>query len=183
MDLNHDGRPDLCLAYEQRDLLYHFNRGFRSFAEEGELRLPGTQTAPGGPRLGQKAVTCADLNGDGSLDPAVLLTNGDLVCYFNDKIGMPGLRLRLPKGMTGPVTASCWLGDEQPICTGTLPVAGHSPAAYVALRSAGECKVRYRLPGGTDQVKKVTVEDVPKDLVLDGVSGKKSKSQAGVRIP
>ena len=47
MDLNHDGRQDLCLAYEQNDLLYHFNRGFRSFAEEGELRLPGTQTNPG----------------------------------------------------------------------------------------------------------------------------------------
>jgi len=173
MDLNHDGRPDLFLAYEQSDLLYHFNRGFRSFAEEGELRLPGTQTAPGQPRLGQKAVAAGDFNGDGSLDLAVLLTNGDLVCYFNDKMSMPGLRLRLPKGMTGPVTASCWLGDEHPICTGTLSVAGHSPAAYVALRSPGACKVRYRLPGGTEQVKNVTVEDGPKDLVLDGVSGKK----------
>ena len=75
--------------------------------------------------------------------------------------------------MTGPVTASCWLGDEDPICTGTLPVAGHSPAAYISLRSAGQCKVRYRLPGGAEQVKIVTVEDGPKDLVLDAVSGRK----------
>jgi hypothetical protein len=173
MDLNHDGRQDLCLAYEQNDLLYHFNRGFRSFAEEGELRLPGTQTNPGEPRLGQKAVACADFNADGSNDLAVLLTNGDLHCYFNDQMSMPGLRLRLAPRVTGPVTASCWTDAEFPACTGTLPVSGHSPAAYIGVRSPGKYKIRYRLPGGPEQVKTVTVEDGPKDVVLDAVSDKK----------
>lgn len=173
MDLNHDGRQDLCLAYEQSDLLYHFNRGFRSFGEEGELRLPGTQADPNGLRLGQRAVACADFNADGSNDLAVLFTNGDLYCCFNEQVGLPGVRLRLAPGVTGPVTASCWTGESFLNCTGTLPVPGHSPAAYLSARAAGQCKIRYRLPGGPEQVKTVTVEDVPKDMVLDAVSDKK----------
>ncbi|MGA2033843.1 MAG: VCBS repeat-containing protein [Thermoguttaceae bacterium] len=173
MDLNHDGRQDLCLAYEQNDLLYHFNRGFRSFAEEGELRLPGTQTNPSEPPLGQKAVACADFNADGSNDLAVLLTNGDLYCYFNDQAGVPGVRLRLPPGVTGPVTASCWTGEKFLTCAGTLPVPGHSPATYLSTRTAGECKIRYRLPGGPEVVKTVTVEDAPKDVVLDATGERK----------
>lgn len=173
MDLNHDGRQDLCLAYEQSDLLYHFNRGFRSFGEEGELRLPGTQADPNGLRLGQRAVACADFNADGSNDLAVLFTNGDLYCCFNEQVGLPGVRLRLAPGVTGPVTASCWTGESFLNCTGTLPVPGHSPAAYLSARAAGQCKIRYRLPGGPEQVKTVTVEDAPKDMVLDAVSDKK----------
>jgi hypothetical protein len=172
VDLNHDGRLDLCLVYDQADLLYHFNRGFRSFGEEGELRLPGTQTAPGQPRLGQKALVAADFNGDGSVDLAVALTNGDLVCYFNDKLAVPGVRLRLPQGTAGPVTASCWIGDECAICAGSLPVAGHSPATYLSTRVPGACKIRYRLPGGAEQVRSVTVEDGAREVVLGAVPSK-----------
>lgn len=39
-DLNHDGRTDLLLLYSDGTLMYHFNRGFRCFGEEGELKLP-----------------------------------------------------------------------------------------------------------------------------------------------
>jgi hypothetical protein len=165
-DLNHDGRQDLCLTYEQGDLLYHFNRGFRSFGEEGELRLPGTQANPGEPRLGQKAAVVADFNADGSNDLAVLLSNGDLYCYFNSQTNMPGVRLRLPRGVTGPVTASCWTAEKFLTCTGTLPVPGHSPAAYLSTRMPGACKIKYRLPGRPQQEKQVTVEDGPKDVIL-----------------
>jgi len=172
MDLNHDGRQDICLTYEQSDLLYHFNRGFRAFGEEGELRLPGIQTTPGGPRLGQKAAATADFNGDGSNDLAVLFTNGDLYCYFNDRMSMPGVRLRLAPGATGPVTASCWSGEKFTTCTGTLPVPGHSPATYLGIRAPGECKIRYRLPGQGEQEKKVMVEDGPKEVLLAPPAGK-----------
>jgi len=166
MDLNHDGRQDLCLAYERNDLLYHFNRGFRSFGEEGELRLPGTQTNPGEPRLWPRAVACADFNADGSGDLAVILTNGDLYCYFNDKMNMPGVRLRLAPGVTGPVTASCWIDEKFLTCTGALPVEGHWPAAQLSTRTPGECKIKYRLPGRPEEEQKVTVENGPKDVIL-----------------
>jgi hypothetical protein len=166
MDLNHDGRTDICLIYEQNDLLYHFNRGFRSFASEAEVRLPGTQTNPGGLRVGQRAIAAADFNGDGSCDLAVLLTNGDLVCCFNEMMGVPGVRLRLAQGMTGPVTVSCWVGDDYSFCSGVVSVPGHSPAAFISTRNPGECRIKYRLPGGTEQVKTVVVEDGPKEVVL-----------------
>jgi hypothetical protein len=172
MDLNHDGRQDLCLTYGQADPLYHFNRGFRSFAEEGELRLRGTRDTPNMPRLGQRAVAVADFNGDGSNDLAVLFVNGDLYCYFNDRMSMPGVRLRLAPGTTGPVTASCWIGEKSDHCVGSISVPGRSPAAYLALRAPGECKIRYRLPGQAPQEKTVMVEDGPKDVILAAPTGK-----------
>ena len=69
LDLNHDGRTDLCLIYEQSDLLYHFNRGFRTFAAEAEVRIPDAQTNPGEPRVGQRAIAAADFNGRRLLRP------------------------------------------------------------------------------------------------------------------
>jgi hypothetical protein len=74
--------------------------------------------------------------------------------------------LRLAPGVTGPVTASCWLGDEYPICTGTLPVAGHSPATYISARFPGKCTIRYRWPGGAEQTNIVSVEDGAKEVIL-----------------
>ena len=166
MDLNHDGRQDLCLVYPEGDLLYHWNRGFRAFGEEGEVRLPSPQADAGQPRLGQRALAAADLNADGSADLAALLTNGDLIVCFNDQAGIPGVRLRLPKGTTGPVTASAWIGEKHPICLGALPVPGHSPATFLCTRYPGKATVRYRLPGRPEQTLTVAVEDSPKDALL-----------------
>jgi hypothetical protein len=166
MDLNHDGRQDICLAYENGDLLYHWNRGFRSFGEEGEVRLPGIEAEAGQPRPGVKALAAGDFNSDGSFDLAAILTNGDLICCFNDQSDIPAVRLRLPNGVTGPVTASCWIGDKHPTCAGTLPVFGHSPPATIPPRYPGVCTVRFHLPGGPERTLKVKVEDSPKDVVL-----------------
>ena len=181
MDLNHDGRQDLCLVYREGELLYHWNRGFRSFGEEGEVRLPGIDAEPGQPRLGQIAAAAGDFNADGSSDLAVILTNGDLYCAFNDKTDVPSVRLRLAKGMTGPVTASCWIGEKHPTCTGALPVPGHSPAATLSTRFPGPCTIRFRLPGGPivggpslargEQSVKVAVEDGPKEVLLTPPAG------------
>ncbi len=165
MDLNHDGRQDICLGYAEGEPLYHWNRGFRSFGEEGEVRLPAAQ---GGAQVrpGQRALLAADLNGDGSLDLATILSNGDLLVCFTDQVGVPGVRLRLRKGTTGPVTASVWIGDKHPECLGALPVPGHSPAAFLCTRYPGKCTVQFHLPGQPNQSVTVAVEDAPKDVIL-----------------
>ena len=72
---------------------------------------------------------------------------------------MPGLRLRLAKGVTGPVTVSCWQGEKFPVCVGTVAVAGHSPPSYVSAQVAGAVTVRWCIPGKGAQVKKVIAED------------------------
>lgn len=166
MDLNHDGWPDLALGYASSDLLYHFNRGFRTFGEEREVRLPQTPTGAGQGRLGQRALAAADFNADGSHDLAVLFANGALCCYYNDRTDSPGLHLRLPKGVTGPVTASCWVHPKNPLCTGTVSVTGHSPGSYVAVHSPGEVTIRYRFPGKPEQTQTVIVADGPKEIIL-----------------
>ncbi len=172
MDLNHDGWLDLAFGYEASEFLYHFNRGFRAFGEEGEVRLPGPAVEPGRDHPGQRAFAEADFNQDGSTDLAVLFTNGELYCYYNDRADSPGLRLRLPRGMAGPVTASCWVHPQNPLCTGTVSVPGHSPGSYVALRSPGDVTIRFRFPGKPEQTQTVTVGNGLKEVVLSGTSAK-----------
>jgi hypothetical protein len=166
-DLNHDGRQDLCMAYGRGALLYHWNRGFRTFAEEGEVRLPGTRVAPGRPPLGQVALTAGDFNGDGSWDLAAVMANGDVYCYFNEQMNMPGVRLRLAGGLTGPVTASCWTTSNHPVCMGTVSVFGHLPGSYIGVRRPGRYQIRYHLPEAPEQHRQVIVLKGPKDVILD----------------
>jgi len=73
MDLNHDGWPDLYVTYPDGRLQYHYNRGYRSFAEEKEVRLGGP-----GPALAAAAV--GDFNTDCSQDLAVARADGTVVC-------------------------------------------------------------------------------------------------------
>jgi len=174
-DLNHDGRPDLCVAYAKRDLLYHWSRGYGAFGEEGEVRLTATRVEPGKPAPGQQAVGVGDFNNDGSDDLAVVLTDGQLHCYFNDNMDMPGLRLRLPKAAAAVATASCWMGGKHPFCVGTAVVSGHSPAAYVAARHPGKVTVKWRMPGKGPQTKVVKVEDAPLDVILAPAKPAKGK--------
>jgi len=166
MDLNHDGRPDVALAYPTGDFVYHWNRGFGAFGEEGEVRLEGTEAEPGQPPVGQQAIAAGDFNGDAARDLAVLMGDGMLRVYFNDRMDMPGLELRLPKGVTGPVTASCWIGEKYPVCTGTRAVYSHAPPAYVSVRYRGKCLIRYRFAGKPRRSETVVVGDGPKPVVL-----------------
>jgi len=169
-DLNHDGRQDLCLAYAGGEFLYHFNRGFRCFGEEREVRLTGPDDAAGGPRPGLRALAAGDFNGDGSLDLAVMAAGGDLSVYFNQQADIPAFRLRLPKGVTGPVTARLWIGDKSPTCLGAVSVSGSSPATWVSARYPGPCRIQYRMPGKPQRTDKVTATVGPKDVVLGAAS-------------
>ena len=167
MDLNHDGRSDLCFVYPRQGIVYHFNRGFRAFGEEGEVRLSGLNVEVGRPPIGIRAMSVGDYDACSSQDLIVLLTTGEIQAYLNDQMDMPGLRLRLPKGMTGPLTVSCWQGKQFPVCTGTAVVTGHSPAAYVAARSAGAVTIKWVVPGGGIRTKAVVVEDRSVDVIIE----------------
>ena len=164
-DLNHDGRPDLCLLDRDNDLMYHFNRGFRCFGEEGELRLfmPGETDVAA---VGQVAGAVADFNGDGSLDLAVAFVDGKVRCYYNAIFNRPMLRVALPKGSRGPVTVSIWQGERFTVCVGTLPVPGGWPGAGFTLRDRGDATIRWSEPGKPALTKKVSfAADVPQTIV------------------
>jgi len=148
-DLNHDGRPDVALLYGKGHFLYHFNRGYRCMAEEGQLTLDldpsgGDPSKAGGPAC----ATAGDVNADGSLDLAVAFDSGEVRCFLNDRRDQPGLWIRLPRGRTGPVTVSVWQGQPRAFCVGTHLVAGHAPPTCVPLRRPGPCVLRWRWPGG-----------------------------------
>ncbi|KPL01855.1 MAG: hypothetical protein AMK75_03685, partial [Planctomycetes bacterium SM23_65] len=149
-DLNHDGRADLALLYAKGAFLYHFNRGFRCFGEEGELRLAG-----GGP--GQLAGATADFNGDGSLDLAVAHADGRLRCYYNAAFERPILRLSLRTGIPGPLTVATWQGGKSPIPTAALPVHPVPLKTTFALRDRGVCVLKWRAPGKPLCTKTVTL--------------------------
>jgi hypothetical protein len=172
MDLNHDGWLDLCLVYKTADLLYHFNRGFRSFGEEGEVRLDGLAAVPGQPRTGQKALAVADFNKDDSQDLAVACTDGTIYCYFNNLSDMPGVRLRLGKGLAGPVTVTCRMGPEGSAVVTAASVVGPSPATFLGARGPGKVTITYRLPGKGEQTRSVVLVRAVRDVVLTGAVGK-----------
>jgi len=171
MDLNHDGRQDLCLIYLNGNIAYHFNRGFRAFGEEGEVKLPGLDVRPGQRRVGQKAMASADFNDDSARDLVVMTPRGVIVAYMNYMFDRPGLRLRLPRGVTGPVTVSCWQGERRPACCGAVPVGGHTPPTYVGARYPGKCTVRWTAPGKGPSRRTVEVTDGARDLVVGGSGG------------
>ena len=167
MDLNHDGRADLCLGYPNGDFRYHFNRGFRSMGEEGELRLPGADTRSGDKRLGLQSFAVADFNADSSADLAVLQSDGTVRVYFNDRIDAPALMLRLPRRVVGPVTVSCWTDEKIPSLTGFAIVSGHAPGVYLSVRAKGTVNLKYRFPGRPPATISLKVVDGTSEVVLD----------------
>jgi hypothetical protein len=142
VDLNHDGRADLCMMYAKAEFSYHFNRGFRCFGEEGELRLVAPEGTPAD--VGQVGACVWDFNGDGALDLTTAFADGRIVCYYNDAFNKPMLRVSLKKGLVGPVTFSVWQGPNAAECLGTF-TAGAVPVP-VPLREAGDCVIKYILP-------------------------------------
>ena len=182
-DLNHDGRPDLCVLYPAGEMAYHFNRGFGCFGEEGELRLDCSSTGfqPVSPRVGnpcyliaegdaaapgQVAAAVADFNGDGALDLAVAFADGQVRCFYSDSYSRSMVRLGLAKGMIGPITASVWCGQPYPRCLGAVSLAGSGLDAVVPLGGTGEFQVRWTSPGNPGRTRKVAV---PQSMPDDGI--------------
>jgi hypothetical protein len=149
-DLNHDGRTDLGLCYAKSAFLYHFNRGFRCFGEEGEVRLPEGEG-------GQQACAVADFNGDGSLDLAVALANRQLRCYYNRAAEQPMLGLSLKPGRPGPVTVSLWPVDQADASLGTYNVHPHPVQTIATPRGSGPFVLKWRMGGGPERIQTITL--------------------------
>jgi hypothetical protein len=166
-DLNHDGRTDLAILRADAEFCYHFNRGFRCFGEEGELRLPPLEGADKGD-VGQLAGASADFNGDGSLDLAVALADGRIACFYNDAFSKPILRVALKPGLPGPVTVSLWQGGKTPLCFSALPVG---PAGRVdfTLHSLDprQCVLKWRRADGVERSLTVAIPEPLPDGGLD----------------
>jgi hypothetical protein len=152
-DLNHDGRTDLVVLYAKADLAYHFNRGFRCFGEEGELRLNLPEGTPVG--TGQVASAAGDFNGDGVVDLATAFADGTVTCHYNDAFSKPVLRVRRGKGLCGPLPFRLYQGAEAASCLGVFVADG--PTTLVPLRDRRGCVIRYTLPGRGEQTRKVSI--------------------------
>lgn len=158
MDLNHDGRSDLALSYADSAFLYHFNRGFRCFGEQGGLRLTAGSGFKGGPASdGVRAVAVADFSSDGGLDLVAAFVGGEVYCYYNHQTDRPAVAVRLKRGTAGPVTVSLWQGKQRRVATATGIAWGHSPPAMLCLPRPGRCTLTYRLPGRPEQSTELTV--------------------------
>lgn len=167
MDLNQDGRQDLNFIYKDQNIMYHFNRGYRCFGEESEVSFPDMEDATSQGSAGLIATAVADLDVNGSQDLVVMDPTGLIRCYLNDKAGMPGVNLRLPKGQSGCVTVSGTQGENFKFHIGTTVVTGHTPPAYLALRDIGVVVFEWVAPDGSSKTKRVIVENKTVNVVLD----------------
>ena len=147
-DLNHDGAVDICLLYGDGNFMYHFNRGFRCFGEEGGLRLTDVEGAEPTP-VGQVAAVTGDYNRDGSLDLVVAFADGRVYAYYNELFERPALRVTVDRALPGPLTLSVWQGDPFPVCVGAGTVGGLAPSpAVFPLRDRTSCTLRWCHPRG-----------------------------------
>ena len=160
-NLNHDGRSDLALLYAKAEFACHFNRGFRCFGEEGELRqnLPeGTPADAGDGNAnlligGQVACAAGDFDGDGALDLAVAFADGTVTSQYNDALKRPVLRVY--KGLAGPLPFRLYQGPAAAGCLGVFQADG--PEALVPLRDGRDCVIRFVLPGRGEQSRKIRI--------------------------
>jgi len=171
-DINNDGRQDVLLAYAEGTPMLFFNRGFRTFGKALQLTeenvIPETQE-------GQQAAVVEDFNGDGLQDMAVVLKGGDVLVFSqNDEEGegRPCARVTLPlgKGFVGPLTVTGW-ADKR--CLGAWSVTAGSAAALFACHEVGQILLKWQMPGGQPEEKKVILEN--KSIRLELGAGKAGK--------
>jgi hypothetical protein len=161
-DLGHDGRPDLALGSREAGFVYHFNRGFRCFGEQGELRLNEVGEVPNLADWGVQALAVGDLDGNDTEDLAVAFVGGEVHAYFSSLFRVAGVRVRPSAGTVGPVTVSAWQGEDPPYCCATWTVVDPGVARLFSGRDSGVCTLRFRLPGQPPATKKVVAnEQIP----------------------
>ncbi len=170
-DLNHDQLPDVGLLYQTDPTQYHFNRGFRTFTEEGEVRL---EKLPDGTH--PVAATVSDFNRDGSADLVVAVNDGRVLCFFNDLYDVPALRVMMGDGASDAPAAvrvyedsdetrinSAQLDDvrlDNAQLIGVFHVPGAGPGTHITLRGSKPVIVVWRDAAGKEHRQRVVPEAV-----------------------
>jgi hypothetical protein len=164
-DFNNDGRQDVMFFYAAEPPKLYFNRGFRSFGLANGLDASVRDTLPKAGE-GQQAGCLADLNGDGVQDLVVVLKSGQAWVLYPESTDPPrNLRVALspkPPG-PGPVTLTAHRG---PRCLGAWNLAAGVSEALIGLPEAGPVTLRWQLPGGKPQEKKLVVTNKPARVIL-----------------
>jgi hypothetical protein len=179
-DLNNDGRQDLLLVYGTNKMppQLFFNRGFRCFGlcrdhldlaqnkakfDELDKDLVTDCSEP------QQAGCLGDFNGDGALDMALVLSNGDVAFFprkVNPEVGALGVNVSLPAGTatSGPVSVSAAIKDGRSL--GSYVVRQGDGGAIAGMKAPGRIVLKWTLPDGKTQQKEVRVVG-PSRFVLD----------------
>lgn len=159
-DLNHDGWADLAIVSASQPFQYFFNRGFRTFAEEGELRL-GDLPADARPA----AALVADFNGDGSQDLVVALDDGRVYCLFNDLYDLPAFRVRLaPDAPSAPVAVTVHAPEDARWPAPAHVVSAAGPGAHIAIATRGD-EVVFRWRDGAGIAREHRAQIDPRNTV------------------
>lgn len=159
-EINNDGRQDVLIAYSVREARVFFNRGFRSFGFAQELNLGWAELLPAAEK-GQQSACFGDLDGDGAQDLALALRNGEVWVVFRENSDpyrqamMAVVTLPVGGRYKGPVAVTGWIGKR---CLGAWNVLPGVSQAHFGRTDAGTLTLKWRLPGGKEQSKKVVLE-------------------------
>jgi hypothetical protein len=155
-DFNNDAHLDLFVTYRHQAPSLQFNRGFRSFGQAPKLEL--SLARAGDLESGQAGGLLADLDNDGAEDFAFAMPDGSLHCALNDLGGEDALCIKayLPAaaGVPGPVSVTAHAGKR---CLGVRSVHAGGRAALFGILSRGVYTLKWRLPGGAEQTRRVVV--------------------------
>lgn len=161
-DFNSDGLQDILVAYNsQRPPQLFFNGGFRHFGCAYMLDLGEQQLLPQAAD-GVQAACLGDFTGDGALDMALVLPDGEAwvfprkVTDGNNRAAL--VSLPLGSSCAGPVNVTARAGER---ILGTWPIRAGDPAGVIGVHEASPIVLSWRLPGGAAVEKTVLVESGP----------------------
>jgi hypothetical protein len=172
-DINNDGRQDLLLLYADLPPQIFFSRGFASFGHAHQpIDLGETELLPAAGD-GQQAGLIADLNGDGGQDMALALANGEVWVLFRKVAAnapAPAVSAGLPanRGFAGPMTVWAVVGKRT---LGAWNLVQGGSGAFFGLGRPGPCTLRWRLPDGSIQEKRIDVGTSPAYVPIPGEPG------------
>lgn len=166
-DFNNDGLQDVTILYTNRSPHPFFNRGFRCFGHARMMDPEATKALPEAAE-GQQAGCLGDFNGDGALDMALVLTNGDVWVFPRRIEGGKALAvtatLSLESPYAGPLTVTAWRFDR---LLGSCAVRAGGAGAFFGAEEPGPIVLKWQMPGGKPVEKEVILEGGPVRAVLD----------------